>query len=430
MDPSAPLQNEIRRLRRRIRLLLCERWGLFGASAGAVVSAVLVLLSFKYDELLNYTLWAGLIILGALAGIACGLIKKLDDLTVAIAADKRTGLKERLSTAIAVKSGPADMKEALLADASGRVSSLKSKEIFQHTFGLPHRVFASALVVLMGVILVPQMPAFQSKTRQQEIAVMKHEGAKLVKLAKDMKRADSKHEQIRQLASKLEKLGGKMATGRMSRKQAMLKTQRLEKDIKKEQDRLARENSSSKTMNQAQSDMRKSSEQIAKSIADKIAKKENVPPEEALKKVASDKQLAQLARKDGPLSKSEQNQLEQAIAKYADPNNNAPIPAELGEALSKLAANKDYQKAAQLMQKLAQKLNSGKMSKADQKMLASQMQALAKALKNTDLNQLAKSMLNNANKLSQMSPKELQKMLDQAMKMQQLAKAMQKAGGG
>jgi hypothetical protein len=182
-------------------------------------------------------------------------------------------------------------------------------------------------------------------------------------------------------------------------------------------------------MEQARTDMRKNSERIAQSIAQQIAKKENIPPEEALKKVPSDKQLAALARKEGPLSDSERKELEDAVAKYADPNNNSPMPAELGEALAKLAGSKDAQKAAQLMKMLAKKLNTGNMNQADQKMLKSQMDALAKALKNTDLDKLAKQMFDNAKKLAQMSPQELQKMIDQAKKMQQMAKALQKAGG-
>jgi len=429
MEVSIGLSNEILRLRRRVRLLLCERWGLFGAGAGALVAAAVVLLSSRYDELLSYSLWAAIVVLGALTGVAVALLKKLTDFTIASAADRRTGLKERLSTAVAFSSSSGDMEEALRTDASHRIGEMRSADVFRHRYGLPHWVLLSAIALLLGIILIPQMPYFQSKTRQQEIAVMKREGQNLVKLAKDMKKFDMSHEELRKLANKLEKLGAKMATGRMSRKQAMLKTQRLAKEIKSEQDRLARQNSSSKTMEQARADMRKSSEKLAQSIAQQIAKKENIPPREALKKVPTDKQLADLARKDGPLSESEKQQLEQAISKYADPNNNAPIPAELGEALAKLAANRDYQKAAQLMKMLAKKLNSGKMSPQDQKMLASQMAALAKALKNTDLDKLAKQMFDQAKELAKMSPRELQKMIDEMQKMQQMAKALQKAGG-
>ena len=424
---NSSLDLQLIRLRRRVRLLFAERYGLFGTAAGAVIAAVVVALSSRYDVLLDYALWAGIVLAGALAGAAWGLLRRLDDLTVAVAADKRTGLKERLSSAISLHDGPKqEMEEALVTDARARIAELGSAAVFRHRFGLPHAVCGAALFVLLAVIVAPMLPVFQSPVRRQEVAVMKTEGQKLVRIAKDIDRQDTKHEQIRKLAQKLGKLGAKMSTGRMSKKQAMLKAQKLAKDIKKEQDRLAQMNPPSKTMEQARIDMRKAADELAKRVADKLAAEKHVTPELAMKQVPSDQQLAALARKDGPLSESERKQLEQALSKYADPNNTLPIPAELGEALAKLAANKDYQRAMELMQKLAAKLGSGKMSKMDREMLAKQLEALAKALKGTDLDKLAKMLLANAEKLAKMSPAELKKMLDEMKAMQLLAKA----GGG
>ncbi len=363
MERSEALNNEIKRLRRRIRLLLCERWGLFGASIGAIAAAILVALSSKYDELLSYPLWIGVVLLGAIAGVACGLLKKLGDLTIALAADKRTGLKERLSTAVSLDENSGEMADALCSDANERISALRSPEVFKHKFGLPHWIFSGALCVLLAIIFIPQLPAFQSPLRRQEVSVMKREGEKLVKLAKEMKKIDTKNQELRKLADKLQKLGAKMNTGRMSRKQAMLKTQRLEKDIKKEQDRLARQNSPAKSLDKARADMRKNLDKLAESLA------------------------------------------------------------------KKPAGNKDNKKAAQLMKQIAKSLNSGNMSAAGQKQLASQMAALADALKGTDLGNLAQQMSMDAKKFAQMSPKELQKMIDQAKKMQQMAKLLKKAAG-
>lgn len=438
---NASLDTQIKRLRKRVRLLLAERYGLFGAAAGAVAAAVIVALSSRYDALLSYTLWAGILIVGMVAGVAWGLLRRLDDLTVAVAADKRTGLKERLSSAIALSyvarpsvvadagteagaTGAIDgMEEALVTDAGSRIAGLRSAEVFRHRFGLPHAICGAALFVLLAAIVVPMLPVFQSQVRRQEVAVMKTEGRKLVRVAKEIKRQDSKHEQMRKLAAKLGKLGAKMSMGRMTKKQAMLQAQKLAKDIKKEQDRLAQMNSPSKTMEQAQADMKKAAEELAKRMADKLAAEKHVTPELAMQQVPSDQQLASLARKDGALSESERKQLEQALGKYADPNNTLPIPAELGEALAKLAANKDYQAAMELMQKLAAKMGNGNMSKMDREMLKQQLEALAKALKGTDLDKLAKMLRENAEKLAKMSPEELKKMLEEMKAMQLLAKA-------
>lgn len=427
------LSREIRRLRVRVRVLLAEKWSLYGAAAGAVVAGVLVLLSNRYDSLLNYALWMGVVALGAVVGLAAALLKRIGDLTIASAADQRTGLKERLSTAISLnpeRSTLNDWQSALVHDAGEHISGLRSRDVFRHRFGRAHTVFGIALIALLATIFIPQLPMLQSTQRKAEVAVMRKEGAKMKKLAKEIRsQTDPSQEELRKLAKKLDKLGWKMQTGRMTKKAAMLQTRKLSDEVKKEQDRLAKENSRAKSMEQAQAEMKASTQDLAKRAADEIAKKENIPPAEAMQKVPSDKRLAELARKEGPLTASEQKELEQAIQKYTNPNSTAPIPGELGEALAKLAQNKDYQKAAQLMQKLAQKLNSGRMGEMDQKMLQRQMEQLAKAMKSTDLDKLAKQMLANAEKLSKMSPQELQKMIEQAEKTQKAAQMLAKAGG-
>ena len=424
------LGSHIRRLRKRVRLLFVERYTLFGAAGGAVVAVILAALSYRYEDLAEYRLWVGAVGLGALAGCVFALVKKLDDLAVARAADRRTNMQERLSSAISVtgEDTPDGMQAALVSDASSHISALPANEVFRHRFGAPHLAFGIALVALLAVSLIPQLPTFQSKTRRQEVEAMKLQGKKMVAIAKDLKKFDGrKREELRRLAVALDKLGKKMQKGRMSRKQAMLRTNRLTKEIEKEQDKLARENSRTKSMDQAKSEMHKAGEELAKSIAEKLAKQQSIRPEDAMKKVPSDKRLAELAKKAGKLTPAERRELEKSLAKYADPNNSAAIPAELAEALAKLAQNKDYQKAMEIMQKLAQKLNSGKMSKMDKEALRKQMEALAKALKGTDLDQLAKMMRENAEKLAKMSPEELQKLLDQMKQMQMMAQSLKNA---
>ena len=80
--------------------LLIERYGLFGGGAGAAVASCMVILSTKVTTLLDYRIWVGTVMLGALGGAAFALTRRLEDLTIAIAADRRTGLKERFSTAV------------------------------------------------------------------------------------------------------------------------------------------------------------------------------------------------------------------------------------------------------------------------------------------------------------------------------------------
>ncbi|MHB0911834.1 MAG: hypothetical protein ACYC2Y_00125 [Armatimonadota bacterium] len=422
------LDTQVRRLRRRVRLLLAERYALLGGSAGAVVASVMVLLSPRFAGLLDYRLWIGTALAGLVAGASFGLLTKLSDLTVAISADKRIGMKERISTAVALESRTdrSDVEETLIRDAGRHIETFRSTEVFRHRFGRMHIALACSLALLMGIVFLPRTGIFLSKTRQQEIAAMKQQGKKMVKVAKDMKKLDPRDEELRKLAARMEQLGKKMQTGRMEKKQAMLKTRRLGEQIAAKQDKLARMN---KPMEKAQSEMRKASDRIARSMAEKIAQAEKITPEAAMKKLPSDAKLAELARKDGSLTAAERGELEKALEKYADPASSLPIPKELAEALAKLAANGDYQKAVELMQKLAKKQCSGGTCQADKEALKKQMGALAKALKNTDLDALAKALRENAERLAKMSPEELEKLAKQAQCKQCLSLAMSKACG-
>jgi len=426
---TTSLEDQIRRLRKRVRLLLIERYGLFGGGAGAAVASCMVILSTKVTTLLDYRIWVGTVMLGALGGAAFALTRRLEDLTIAIAADRRTGLKERLSTAVALSDAPGDFERALVSDANEHIAGLRSSEVFRRRFGRPHIAFTAAAVLLIGVIFLPQIA--NSPNRRAEVAVMQQEGANIQKVGKEIERQSAGYRQreLKKLAGKLQELGRRMQTGRLPKKEAMIQVQRLNKQIKAEQNRLAKENSNTKSMAEARAEMKRASQELAQKMAEKMAEKQNIPPAEALNKMASDKRMAELARKSEPLTQAEQKELEKAVEKYANPGSSLAIPKEIGEALAKLAENEDFKKASELMQKLALKAQSGSMSEMDREALQQQLDALAKALQNTDLDKLAKMMRENAEKLARMSPEELAKMAAEMQKMQQLAKALEQAGG-
>jgi len=441
MNRSTQLESQIRRLRRRVRLLLIERYMLFGGGVGAVLAACMVILSTQVTSLLDYRIWYSTVIAGVLAGCAFAFTRPLRDLTIAIAADKRTGLKERLSTAVSLsgriadwdpllQSSTGDFEQALVSDANEHISGLRTSEVFRHRFGHAHIAFLAAMALLLGITFIPQMDRFNSQARQRDIATMKQEGARLLTVGKQIaERSGDKQKELKKLAGKLEDLGRKMQTGRLPKKEAMIQVQRLDKQVKAEQDRLAKENSNTKSMAQAQAEMKKAAQELARDMAAKMAEKQNIPPAEALRNVASDKRMAQLAQKSEPLTAAEQKELEKAVQKYADPNSTLAIPKELGEALAKLAENEDFKKASELMQKLTQKAQNGQMKPGDREALQKQLDALAKALKGTDLNKLAKMMRENAEKLAKMSPEELEKMAKEMQNQQQLAEALKHAGG-
>ena len=306
MSAERSLDNLMHRLRMRVRLLLAERYALFGGCVGAVACSVVVLLSGRYPALIDYRLWAGIVVAGVVGGCAYGLLRGLDDLSVALAADRRTGMKERLSTAVSFpdEGELPDMGRAVISDADEHFARLRSAEIFRHRFGLPHSAFCLAGIVLAAVLIIPMIPALHSKERLREIRVMKDEGKKIVKIARDVKTNVPRDEDMKRLASRLEKLGRRMQSSRMPKKQAMLSARRLSKDIKEAQDRLTKENSTSKSMEQALTkalnnmDLSKSAQQILAN-AQKLAKMSPGDLEKLAKMSPGDLQkLAKMSPKD------------------------------------------------------------------------------------------------------------------------------------
>lgn len=430
MKSENNLLNQIKRMKNRVRLLMIERYALYGLSIGLIASSIIVLLSPKIDLLLDYRLWFAVILFGAIIGVVFGFIKRINDIDLAIAADIRTGMKERISTAVSFLSEPNhnDMESAVIQDAENHIRNLSPNTAFAHKFNKNHVIAAGSALIFTLSLFLPQYLANYSKTRKQEIAVMKSEGQKLVNVSKDLKEKNiSKEEEIKKLAGRIEQLGRKMATGRMDKKQAMLKTRRLTEQVKQAQDRLAVKNSSSKSMSQANAEMNKAGREIAKQAAEEIAKRENIPSSEALKKVATDKRLAELSKKTSALTSAERKELAQAIKKYSNPNSKLSIPQELGAAITKLAENGDFKEAAKIMQDLAKKMNLGDMPQMDKEMLKQQVDKLAEALKNTDLNKLAKQMKENAEQLAKMSPEELEKLAEQIKQARETAQALKKA---
>jgi hypothetical protein len=418
-------------VRKRIRLLLVLRHAFMLGTAGAAAALVLMVLSRWKFELGEPPILALAVLIGLGAGAVWGGLRKLTPFAVARAAERRLDLKERLSSAVALSESGDDMVRALVEDAERSVSSVNPKEVFPAKRTREMTAFLGAILVLLGVFFMPQITGFQSKTRQQEVKVMKQEGRRLRALAKEsLKKVDPKNQEIvKRVALNMDKLGKKLESGRMNRKQAMLAVKHMSKDIEKAQDRLAQKNAGKKSYEQAARDMQELSKELAKEMLDKLqrdkAAGKDSPELRALEKRLKDMQAGK------QMSGEQLDALQKEFSKYAQSQSGVQIPPELASVMGELLKNKDYQKAMEMMAALSKKLGSGQMSKMDQKALEKQLKAMAKALEGTDLDQLAKQMKKAAEQLAKMDPKKAAQMLAQmkGMSPQDMAK-LGKMGAG
>jgi hypothetical protein len=230
--------------------------------------------------------------------------------------------------------------------------------------------------VVLAAIYVPELPIFQTPQKRAERSAMKREGDKLQVLAKDpTKRKGDKNADIeRRILQQMQHLGKDMKRGQVSKKQAMLRMDRLTKEVKQQQQQLALANSP-KSLDRAAEQMKHSAAEM---------KKQGSPD--------SSKALGDMA---------------------------------------KSLEKRDLETAARQLKQLAEKLQSGKMSEAEAKAAAEMLGEMAEALQGTDLDEVAKQLNQAAQPLKQLAQMPPGPQRDAAMQqlMQQAGQSCSAAGG-
>src|SRR5207247_9953863 len=120
----------VRRVARQVGVRRAEHWGLRGAFWGALLAAAV--LAFKAVlGLAALVLAPALVLLGALAGTAYGLARRVAPRDAARLADRAFGLADRVATALEWAEHPdrTPLVAALVADTVARVLALEPRHI-------------------------------------------------------------------------------------------------------------------------------------------------------------------------------------------------------------------------------------------------------------------------------------------------------------
>jgi hypothetical protein len=107
-----------------------------------------------------------------------------------------------------------------------------------------------------------------------------------------------------------------------------------------------------------------------------------------------------------------------------------PLAAKMMSDMARALENKDYEGAAQTLQQLAEKLQSGQMKPDEAKAAAEALAKMAEAMKDTQLDTASKQLQEAAKRLaeaSKMASPQMQEAMRQAMN--QAGKACEQAGG-
>jgi len=398
METAHTLQRRLTPLRRRARLLVAERWALLGGMAGVGVGLVLVGLDHFALLAVAWLHLGAVVLLGMGAGWLLGFLRPPTVFQVARAAEHRLALKERLSSAVSLAGlAPEQPLVAVLVDDAARhLGQMRPSRLFPRRCGRRGQAFLGMLVLLAAAVVLPQLPCLQSPATRQERAQLRRQGARLVTLAQSVRPhrlPPDARKLVQQITLNMQRLGKDMQRGRLSRKQALLRLHRLEKQVQQARQQLSP--SAARSPETAASQLRAAQARLTEQ---RLAQRDQV--------------LAKLGLKEGKLPAGTRQltpEQAKALSRLAQSLSRSPsqqlldIPADLLSTLAELMAKGDMQEALKILNRLARKMQDRgtleKLTPEEMKRLAQELRELAQALRGTDLDQLAKELLELAQAL-------------------------------
>jgi hypothetical protein len=175
MTESPRIEGLLRRVGREIRRRRAEYYGLRGAFWGAVAGVAVLLAKHALGGRAPLVA-AGLMVLGAVAGIVYGATRRVRRGDVARVADRAFGLDDRVATTLEWADRPdrTPLVDSLVSDTVARVESLQIKRVVQRVIPregqlLLFPVFAALVLMIMPPIPMPsgRLPDFLSSSEEE-----------------------------------------------------------------------------------------------------------------------------------------------------------------------------------------------------------------------------------------------------------------------
>ncbi len=428
------IQQQVRRASRRLllnRLVQSVTWATFAALLMA--SIAIAIPKIWPLGLANGRAWSiawivGALVFGVSTGALWAVLRRRSELDAAIEIDLRYGLKERVSSVVALSSAELQTEagRALLEDAQRRVSRIDVREHFRPRVSwYPLLPIVTAIIVFLVAFLV------QDAVRDSAVAagaagadsdqqVRKSVAELRKRLAQQKKKTETAGlKEADTLITRMERAVDELSRKDIDRKQALIKLNNLSKEL---EERRKEVESTAKTR-----DMLKQLQTAQRGPAERIA--------EALKKGDMDLAMQELKKLSDRLQSDELTAEQKAeLAKQLE---------QLGKELEKMlgARQELTQKQRELQERMEQLKKEGKLADAGQ--LQHQLDQVQKQLDAMDqqspqmqrLEQLANKMSECANclkagdgkqaaqQLEQLA-KDLQQMQDQLQNLQTLDQMM------
>jgi hypothetical protein len=418
MSDQERIVTGVRKLRRVRRAQLILDYLVRGLFWGSVLGALAIFATKLWMVPISPYVLAGTL-LGAttLGFVLRAVFMRVSMLAVAGEIDARLGLRERVSSALALagdapeglKAKPRDpFVRTLIRDAAKSVERAQLRRVYP--WRLPRAWLRAAIALLIAAALsfVPQLNWFVRQSDRAQAKLVQVEGNRLVELGKKLEQeaAERKDPVLKQHAQEIKRVGEKLNSGQMKKRDALKQLQRLKEKL------------------QAQSQPPQGERKLLSQLGEQLSKQESTRElGEMLKQGNIDKlggQLKQLAQNaaQGKLSAQDQQQLKdlmQAIDEALKSDAaKSPDAAQLKQNLENLkqaiAKDQQLQKALQDAVKGFEQALNNLTQQLSQNGMNSQAQSL---------NQLMQQLRQQIQQNGMINPQTLQQMQQQLNQTQQ-----------
>lgn len=227
MPPDA-LRQHLRPFQRRIRTVLAWRYGAISGTIGAATALLMDIGDWQGAWTVEPLTLIALIAFGVVVGIVYALWRPLPVEVVAQLIDRRAHLKDRVTTAVLCDATP--FAEPLCEDAWHHLASVRPARLFRFRLTAWHGAIVALVLAVVVSRLLPQLPLpFTARWRQdrKEAEQMVEQVKRVLNpIAEHAKTAEASPTEKR-LVQQLNELYRRAQQGRLSKKDAMVKLNKL-----------------------------------------------------------------------------------------------------------------------------------------------------------------------------------------------------------
>ncbi len=376
--PPPTWQQVIQHTVRRARWGYAVRGLCLGWFVGALASAILLSVAWalRWDISGAYPL--GIAIALALAGLIAGATRRVRAEDAALWLDRQARTQERFSTArwLSARDTLRDMEQLQVADAETAAQSLDIRQLTR--IPLPRTLWTALLATALAVFVwfAPDIPWLQSPRLRQEKQAMRVAGERADQMAQEWRKnaTGQDREKMRKLSAEMAALAKQMQRARMSKREALVKLSRLQREAEDQQRRLAEANSGKPLQRAADQFL------SARSVQQQIqqAKRE--------RELTARLQTAALKTKD-----RQSSPLNAQPPVTSAQRATTPFANQMAMQMALALSQQDAQKLGELLRQIAEQWN--RLSPEEREKLEELMRQLAEALKDTQLDAASKELL-------------------------------------